>query len=125
MRISLAGFGLLVGCVTQENYWPRYAAAHCDIIKECGQRGIHETYDSMAQCRRSYRESYADLTPCYADCDFDADKAAECLESLRSPTCAPEPSGSLATPSPACDQVFDCEGAASYEACYGAWAPNE
>ena len=76
MRISFAGFGLLVGCVTQENYWPRYAAAHCDIIKECGQQGIHETYDSMAQCRRSYRESYADLTPCYADCDFDADKAA-------------------------------------------------
>lgn len=117
MRISLAGFGLLVGCVTQENFWPRYGAATCNILEECTERGIDETYDSMAQCRRRSSDSYADLTPCYADCDFDADKAAECLESIRSPTCAPEPSGSLATPSPACDQVFDCRGAASYEAC--------
>jgi len=117
MRISFAGLGLRVGGVTQENYWPRYGAANCDVLKECAERGIHDTYDSMAQCRRRSSDSYADLTPCYADCDFDADKAAECLESIRSPTCAPEPSGSLATPSPACDQVFDCRGAASYEAC--------
>jgi len=32
MRISLAALGLLVGCVTQENFWPRYGEAHCDII---------------------------------------------------------------------------------------------
>jgi len=109
--------GWLVGAVTcslalgacgvnEENYGPKLAKAYCKYSYECGRAYHLSEWDDVAECTDDYiddnEDYYEDLID---DCDFDADKANDCLKSLREATGSCDPDDIEFDD---CSEVWDC-----------------
>lgn len=103
--LSLFACGL-----TSSSYLHQASRLACERAKECDPESFDSLFDNLDQCRDFYAPFENVTEDCYADCSFDAQKARECLDVARKASC-----DDLADP--ACDQVYDCTGAASYEEC--------
>jgi hypothetical protein len=73
----------LLGCSpkpTEDTFPALYAEAICDAYDSCLKSYFVDQYSDVEDCVEEYTDDADDV---YDGCDFDADEAARCLESLR------------------------------------------
>ncbi len=85
MRGAILSAVLLAACgVTEDNYDEKFASALCKYQSNCATAAFNAYYDDLADCVNDY----ADFTEAYAeyltDCEFQKDRAADCLSSVQS-----------------------------------------
>ncbi|MBM4367055.1 MAG: hypothetical protein FJ102_12650 [Deltaproteobacteria bacterium] len=84
-----------------DTYPESFATVYCSRLNECYRGAYEEEYDGeMDECIDEVTDDVED----WDDCDFDEDKAADCLEDLRSESCGDFYDGDHDD----CWEVYDC-----------------
>ena len=108
MRLLLPVLMTLTACAVDRESWPdKYAKALCDFEKSCAAAQFYYLYDDTRDCldeQEDYWKSYGEQA--FETCTFDAGKAEECLDTLKS-SCK-DIGNDLNDFDPACDAVWDC-----------------
>jgi len=85
--IGLTGLVGCIGAVNEDNWTKKSAKAYCKFNEECYLSYFQEEWDNVSECVDDFEDDYEDYVEDYLDdCDFESDKAKECLESLREAT---------------------------------------
>jgi hypothetical protein len=73
----------LLACsnVNESNYPDRYAEAYCGYLEECEGSAFNDAFSDLDDCVDDFLDDVD--TDELEDCDFDADKAKSCLESVK------------------------------------------
>ena len=99
-------FLMLAACLwnNDEDTFPEaFAAVQCRRYNECFRGFYEDEYDGeMDECVDEVTDDLEDLE----DCDFDEDKAADCLEELNSEDCGDWYDGDHDD----CWEIYDCRG---------------
>jgi hypothetical protein len=103
---------LLVSCsfgggVTKSNWGDQYAQKSCAFSKRCAPILFYYAYDDMDECKDEYLDAWEDSEDYYDDCDFDKDKAQDCLNKMSSTTCK-EAGEDYEDVFEDCAEVWDC-----------------
>ncbi len=103
MIIAMTTLGL-TGCLSERNFDERFARAVCKKAKECDR----SAFDKEWECVDQAEAGTALMHGFQGDCDFNRDKAKQCLKDVRSATCSEYESGIMNS---ACEEVYDnCSG---------------
>ena len=92
--------------VDEDNFGEEFAEAICSLQKECLALFFYEEYDDLEECADEYAEDWEDG---YEDCDFDQDKAEDCIKAIREADCTDGYDG-LEDAFEDCEEVWDCGG---------------
>lgn len=101
-------FLTLLACFppTEDTFAAQVAQVGCNRANECSKGAFQYAYDDMAECV----DEATELWECYESCDFDEDKAASCLEDLRTIECGDQFEAALEGDFDSdCYEVYDCE----------------
>ena len=80
----------------------------CKKLKECETSEFEKNYDKMWECVDEAEGTWTLQRLFQGDCDFNRDKAKECLKDVRAASC-----GEFEKGFSSCDQVYDnCSGGA-------------
>lgn len=94
----------LLGCLfgyDEDSFIEAYAQVQCARLSECFRGYYEDEYDGeMDECIDDGEDAFDAVD----NCDFDEDKAADCLEELRSDSCGDW----YADDHDDCWEVFDC-----------------
>jgi hypothetical protein len=71
-----------VGEVTEDNYAEKYARYFCSYQRECAQSYFYGSYSDVSDCEDEVLDLWADNEEYLDTCEFDAQAATKCLESL-------------------------------------------
>lgn len=71
------------GKLTEETYPAQYAKAACVALQECERSLFLEAFGDMDECREDLEDQFDDDKERLEDCDFDADEASQCLDTLK------------------------------------------
>jgi hypothetical protein len=111
-RSSLLVLPLLTACgignVTEENFAAKAPGPVCNRIHECDLGYFESEFKDIKDCEDEYEHDFEDLMEAAddADCDFDADEARLCLQTIQKSTCEEWYEGDAFDD---CDDVFgDC-----------------
>ena len=110
---------LLAACVTQDNFFDKYGQTYCDKIFACEdeESDVEDVIDEADwsdadECLDDYSDTVDDdVLDCYRDpdiCEFDADKARECLSDIKGADCN-DLFDSDTTENCDLDEVYDCD----------------
>ena len=91
----------------EDNFSDKYITAYCDFYKRCAAAEFFYQYDDKGECLDKNEEYWAEVgASLVAQCEFDADKAQECLDTLNQ-SCK-EIGDDLDEFDAQCDEVWDC-----------------
>lgn len=111
MRIALSSlvlvFGGCVGKVDEDNYAEKLSEAFCKINKECSAGSFYDEWDDIEDCTDDFLEQTEDNEDFYEDCDFDDEKAQDCLAALNEVSCQ-DYSDSFEDALEDCAEIWDC-----------------
>lgn len=111
MRIALSSlvlvFGGCVGKVDEDNYAEKLSEAFCKINKECSAGSFYDEWDDIEDCTDDFLDQLEDNEDFYEDCDFDDEKAQDCLAALNEVTCQ-DYSDSFEDALEDCAEIWDC-----------------
>lgn len=111
MRIALSSlvlvFGGCVGKVDEDNYAEKLSEAFCKINKECSAGSFYDEWDDTEDCTGDFLDQLEDNEDFYDDCDFDDEKAQDCLAALNEVTCQ-DYSDSFEDALEDCAEIWDC-----------------
>ena len=99
-----------VGKVDEDNYAEKVSEAFCKINKECSAGSFYDEWDDTADCVDDLLDQAEDNEDFYDDCDFDDEKAQDCLKALNEVTCQ-DYSDSFEDALEDCAEIWDCDGA--------------
>ena len=92
---------------TEKSFPDEYIKSYCDYYKRCAAASFFYQYDDKGECLDKNREYWAEYGSALTEqCTFDADKAAECLDTLDQ-SCK-DIGDDLDEFDPTCDAVWDC-----------------
>ena len=108
MRAALLLLAFVGACKPNEdNFTEKYIKAYCDFAQRCYAAEFFYQYDDKGECVNKNEDYWADYgSAVTSQCEFDADKAAECLDNLNQ-SCK-EIGDDLDEFDPQCDAVWDC-----------------
>jgi hypothetical protein len=94
------------GTVNEKNFIEKYSEALCTFEDECNRSAFLEEWDDVDECVEDSLDAIDDADLDLEDCDFDKDKAKDCLDTIKDATedCDAE---DLAD-ADECGEVFDC-----------------
>jgi len=84
-----AGLVVVSACggVNEENFTDKSAKVFCAYQQECYRSGFVDEYKDMPDCVDEYVDDNEDyFEDLIDDCDFDKDKAKDCLDSFKDAT---------------------------------------
>lgn len=114
MRIALSSlvlvFGGCVGKVDEDNYAEKLSEAFCKINKECSAGSFYDEWDDIEDCTDDFLEQTEDNEDFFDDCDFDDEKAQDCLAALNEVSCQ-DYSDSFEDALEDCAEIWDCDDA--------------
>ncbi len=122
MRIALSSlvlvFGGCVGKVDEDNYAEKLSEALCKINKECSAGSFYDEWDDTEDCTGDFLDQLEDNEDLFDDCDFDDEKAQDCLAALNEVSCQ-DYSDSFEDALEDCAEVWDCGDAGGGGGGYG------
>lgn len=100
----------LLACVTAENFNAKQAGLWCVRAEECDKGSFEAAYDDQGECRDEFVSTSDDYIECFIEnCDtFDAEQANQCLQALRTDSCAQMSEG---------DYLSDCDWTGVWSDC--------
>lgn len=105
----LSGCSLLGGgAVTEDNFNDEYAKVSCKITQDCSKGYFEATWDDLDDCIDDLVDQAEEYEDYYDDCDFDEDKAQDCMNSLKSAECGDIYEGDEDIYED-CLEIWDCE----------------
>jgi hypothetical protein len=111
MRIALSSlvlvFGGCVAKVDEDNYAEKLSEAFCKINKECSAGSFYDEWDDIEDCTDDLLDQAEDNEDFYDDCDFDDEKAQDCLAALNEVSCQ-DYSDSFEDALEDCAEIWDC-----------------
>lgn len=114
MRIALSSlvlvFGGCVGKVDEDNYAEKLSEAFCKINKECSAGSFYDEWDDIEDCTDDLLEQAEDNEDFFDDCDFDDEKAQDCMAALNEVSCQ-DYSDSFEDALEDCAEIWDCDDA--------------
>lgn len=105
----LTGCSLLGGgAVTEDNFNEKYATVSCQVNEKCFRGYFESEWDSVDDCVDDLVDAAEEYEDYYDDCDFDDDKAQDCLNALKSAECGDLYEGDEDLYED-CVEIWDCE----------------
>ena len=82
---------ILIGCLgkieTVDDFETQFALSQCHFYRQC-HRGLFDgKYEGMNDCQESVEQSVRETHVSFADCNFLAEKATECIDEMNRSTC--------------------------------------
>ena len=94
------------GTVNEKNFVEKYSEALCTFEDECNRSAFLEEWDDVDECVEDSLDAIDDADLDLDSCDFDKDKAKECLSAIKDATedCEAEDIADADE----CAEAFDC-----------------
>lgn len=110
--LALLTAGCLAWNVSEDNYPERFGTASCDQLRRC-YRGFYENeYSDHPDCIETQTELFEEVADGaeLLGCDFEQEKAAECLATFPAISCEEWYEFNLGEfgSAEACTEVYDC-----------------
>jgi hypothetical protein len=88
MRVAIA-LTVLTGCaVTEQNFPDRYAGAVCSQWRSCDEEQFYSDFEDVPECEDDVSVVVRETLDLFSLCEFVPEDARECLQAIRSSTCA-------------------------------------
>lgn len=115
MRAWIFAAALLTGCMTEDAFPKKAAAAQCKTMEACAAAQFEATFTSQKDCTERLTDDFEGVAALAgAFCEFDKKKAAECVSNSAkaAKTCS---SSDINDADLACAAAYDCRGVSGFD----------
>jgi len=110
MLFALLTIACLGKIESTEDFEAAYAESQCHAYRQCNRMIFDGKYDGMTDCQESVAQNLQEENQTlFEDCQFNVDKANECIDALNTATCGEFWTDEQALYSACHEAVWECQ----------------